>query len=172
MAHQGSGRSAEGHLRVVPAAPTRRERAVGDGLRAGPDGRRWALPGADRGGHLHEAVPCHRGRHVLQRQEGSLRRSTAWPQAAATRRPSPSTTGSEFYSKEMDAWAYRRRRATRLHPAGQASGERLHRELQRAAARTSCSMLSYSWTSTMPAGRSRPGGGTTTGTGPTQRFPT
>jgi hypothetical protein len=39
--------------------------------------------------------------------------------------------GTEFYSRAMDAVGVPARGEARLHPAGQADGERLHRELQR-----------------------------------------
>lgn len=75
--------------------------------------------------------------------------------------------GSEFYSKEMDAWAYHHGAQLDFIRPGkpvengyiESFNGRLRDEL----------LNGYSWASTMLARRSRPGGRTTTGTGHTAR---
>ena len=60
-------------------------------------------------------------------------------EAVSAHRPLPKAItvdhGTEFTSKALDEWAYRRGVDAGLHPARQARGERVYREFQRSPAR-------------------------------------
>jgi len=76
-------------------------------------------------------VPGDRGRHLAPGQPASLPCSKRLRDLRGL--PSSITVdhGPEFEGQVLDAWAVQAQRPARLHPAGQACRQLLHRELQR-----------------------------------------
>ena len=96
--------------------------------------RRPLDPGADGRRPVHSRVPDAVRRYGVEWREGGRGAG----QGGALRGTPQSITvdnGTEFASKAVDLVGLQERSAPGLHPAWQAGRERLHRELQRQAAR-------------------------------------
>ena len=119
------------HLRIVSSPPTKPNERwsmdfVQDSL---VDGRVFrALTVLDV--LARECLAVHADRSL-----SGHKAAAALDEVAATRGYPKEITvdnGTEFFSKAMDAWAYRHQVKLDFHPPGQAHGQRRHRKLQRA----------------------------------------